>query len=115
MRRLRSRDHTQCSAWRAQHAFISLRHKCQRMPRWAMRYSYAAKFNIGGFLIWQFSTNSPNHQIKNIAKVSRCTVFRFSRKNKKVLCLKFFLESASLVELYSTGSRESHDSHTLIP
>ena len=30
--------------------------------------------NIGRFLIWRFSANSPNRQIKNLTKVSRYTV-----------------------------------------
>ena len=53
-------------------SLLSLCHKCQRMP-----YTIATcmQLNIGGFLIWQFTANSPNRQIKNLAKVSRYTVY----------------------------------------
>ena len=34
-----------------------------------------AIIHIGEFLIWQSLPNLPNHQIKNLAKVSRYTVY----------------------------------------
>ena len=41
-----------------------------------LRLSYATSHvkHIGKFLIWRFSAKSPNH-IKNLAKVSRYTVY----------------------------------------
>ena len=59
------------SAWRARHAFISLHHKCQRMPCTIVMQLNIGRFSIGD---WRFSANSPNRQIKNLAKVSRYTV-----------------------------------------
>ena len=67
--------------------------------------------SVGEFLIWRSIPNSPNHQIKNLAKVSRYTVNPYSTEicSTEILSLYRLILQTSATESSRTLSYRSNE------